>query len=61
MSDEPQATKSKHSDAQKAYYQRQRSKGLVRLSVYVPEAAKEEFFGALEGLRVSWQRRGLTD
>jgi hypothetical protein len=54
-------TPSKHNVAQKAYHQRQIDKGMVRLSVYVPAAAKDEFWGAVDGLRASWQRRGLTD
>lgn len=57
MSDTP----SKQSQAQKAYHERQVEKGMVRLSVYVPKEAKAEFWGAVEGLRASWQRRGLME
>jgi hypothetical protein len=52
---------SKQSKAQQAYHQRQLEKGLVRLSVYVPADAKEEFWGAVDGLRASWRRRGLME
>lgn len=61
MTDPKQDDQSKHSKTQMAYHQRQLEKGLVRLSVYVPVEAKADFWGALDGLRASWKRRGLMD
>lgn len=51
----------KHASAQQAYHRRQLEKGFVRVNLYVPEVAKDEFWAMIDGLRASWQRRNLLD
>ena len=55
------ADPSNHAVAQRSYHQRQIEKGMVRLSVYVPDADRDAFWDAVEDLRVRWKRRGLID
>lgn len=50
-----------HTVAQRSYYQRQLDRGLVRLSVYVPDCARDEFWQEIDKLKARWQRRGLID
>lgn len=57
ISDEP----SKHAEAQRSYHQRQVERGLVRISVYVPDADRDAFWAEVDKLRVRWRRRGLID
>lgn len=52
---------SKHAEAQRSYHQRQIERGMVRLSVYVPDADRDAFWDAVEDLRTRWKRRGLID
>jgi len=47
-----------HANAQRAYHQRQRAKGLTKLSVYVPEEERDAFYQTMELLRVQWRKRG---
>ena len=44
-----------------AYYQRQKERGLARISLYVPEAARDEFWDTVDRLRAKWRRDGLID
>ena len=50
-----------HAEAQRSYHIRQKERGLSRLSVYVPDEAREEFWAAMSLLRQGWARRGLID
>jgi hypothetical protein len=52
---------SKHAEAQRSYHQRQLDRGLVRLSVYVPDTDRDAFWDAVDKLRIRWRRRGLID
>lgn len=52
---------SSHAVAQRSYHQRQIERGMVRLSVYVPDADRDAFWDAVEDLRLRWKRRGLID
>ena len=52
---------SKHAEAQRSYHQRQLARGLVRLSVYVPDTDRDAFWDAVDKLRIRWRRRGLID
>lgn len=54
MTEQPTA----HANAQRAYHQRQRAKGLTKLSVYVPEEERDAFYQTMELLRVQWRKRG---
>lgn len=49
---------SAHAEAQRSYHQRQIEKGLVRLSVYVPDAARAQFWDAVDDLRDKWRKQG---
>jgi len=55
------ADPSSHAVAQRSYHQRQIERGMVRLSVYVPDADRDAFWDAVEDLRIRWKRRGLID
>jgi hypothetical protein len=57
----PKADPSSHAVAQRSYHQRQIERGMVRLSVYVPDADRDAFWDAVEDLRIRWKRRGLID
>lgn len=48
-----------HAIAQRTYHQRQIDRGLVRLSVYVPDADRDGFWAAVEKLRDEWHAKGL--
>jgi len=50
-----------HAVAQRTYHQRQLDKGLVRLSVYVPDTDRDAFWDAVDRLRDRWQAKGLID
>lgn len=50
-----------HAVAQRSYHQRQLDKGLVRLSVYVPDSERDAFWDAVDRLRYQWIRKGLID
>jgi hypothetical protein len=50
-----------HTVAQRTYYARQRAKGMVRLSVYIPDTERDAFWDAVDRLREDWHRRGLID
>jgi hypothetical protein len=52
---------SSHAVAQRSYHQRQLDKGLVRLSVYVPDSERDAFWDAVDRLRDQWIRKGLID
>jgi hypothetical protein len=56
-----QENPSSHIKAQRSYHQRQLDKGLVRLSVYVPDKDRDAFWDAVDRLRIRWKRRGLID
>jgi len=47
--------------AQRSYHQRQLDKGMVRLSVYVPDTDRDAFWDAIDRLRDRWQAKGLID
>jgi hypothetical protein len=48
-----------HIKAQRNYHQRQLNKGLVRLSVYVPDADRDAFWDAVDKLRDRWHSMKL--
>ena len=48
-------------DRQRSYHQRQLERGMVRLSVYVPAKGRDEFWAAVDRLRVRWEAQGLLD
>jgi len=50
-----------HAVAQRTYHQRQLDKGLVRLSVYVPDDDRDAFWDAIDRLRERWYAKGLID
>ena len=50
-----------HAVAQRSYHQRQLDRGLVRLSVYVPDSERDAFWDAVDRLRDQWVRKGLID
>ena len=45
--------------AQRTYHQRQLDRGLVKLSVYVPDTDREVFYAAIDRLRLRWRKRGF--
>ena len=47
-----------HTRAQRSYQQRQRDRGLVRLSVYVPDEDRDTFYKAIDKLRIRWRKMG---
>ena len=49
----------RHTKAQRNYHQRQLDRGLVRLSVYVPDADRDAFWDAVDKLRDRWHEKGL--
>jgi len=51
-------TRDPHTRAQAAYHDRRKAAGLVRLSVYVPDEDRDEFWTAVEHLRRKWRKRG---
>lgn len=52
---------SSHVVAQRSYHQRQLDRGLVRLSVYVPDCDRDAFWDAVDRLRAKWQVKGWID
>ena len=50
---------SSHTMAQRIYHQRQLDRGLVKLSVYVPDTDREVFYAAIDRLRLRWRKRGF--
>jgi len=50
-----------HAVAQRSYHQRQLDRGLVRLSVYVPDTDRDAFWLAVDKLRDRWYKKGLID
>lgn len=61
MPKQKHAEPSSHVIAQRTYHQRQLDRGLVRLSVYVPDADRDAFWDAVDRLRERWVARGLMD
>jgi hypothetical protein len=55
------AQPSNHAVAQRSYHQRQLDRGLVRLSVYVPDTDRDAFWLAVDKLRDRWYKKGLID
>ncbi len=51
----------RHTVSQRTYYQRQKDRGLVRLSVYIPDSERDTFWDAVDKLRAKWHRQGLID
>jgi len=50
-----------HNRAQRAYHKRKTDAGIKRLSVYVPDAGKEDFKKAMVRLNNKWRKQGLIE
>lgn len=61
MQETEQETPITQADRQRTYHQKQRERGLVRLSVYIPDSERDTFWDAVDRLRITWQRKGLID
>jgi hypothetical protein len=57
----PDPNPSGHTTAQRTYYKRQLDRGLVRLSVYIPDTERDTFWDAVDKLRDKWRAKGLMD
>ena len=55
----PEQEVDKNVRKQRAFYQRQKERGLVRISVYVPDADRDAFWDAVDKLRDRWHAMGL--
>ena len=52
-------TPDSHTKAQRTYHQRQLDRGLVKLSVYVPDTDRDAFYAAIDRLRLRWRAKGF--
>ena len=51
---------SPHARAQRAYHARQKERGIVRVSVYIPRQHRDDFDRNLTRLRRKWEREAIT-
>ena len=50
-----------HAEIQRNYHQRMREAGFVRISAWIPEARRAEFWNSYDKLKAKWNKEGLFD